>query len=328
MKTTLSPFLIGSFVLGGLLLVVVGLLSFRSLHLFSRPARFVAYFNESVKGLDVGSPVKFRGVRVGRVAAIQVLYDSKTRTSQVAATADLDRNSISDRSGKRIQITNRATLEQLIDEGLRAKIDLVGITGLQFVELDFFDPQALPAPRQDETNKYPVVPTVRSGMSELVANFSRIANNLNKVDFAGLSRELESLLATVNRQVSNVDLKEMVAKVTAAATSIESLAGSDEARTAFASLNKTATDVQGLVTRLDGKVEPVHAELLRTLHSFSDAADGIHKLFGPQSALGEETVRTLQQVMEAAGALQRLADFLERNPSAWITGRKHPDNEP
>lgn len=87
MKTKLSPFLIGSFVLGGLILVVVALLSFRSLHLFSKPGRFVAYFNESVKGLDVGSPVKLRGVRVGRVANIQVHYDSKTKKSQVAVIA-------------------------------------------------------------------------------------------------------------------------------------------------------------------------------------------------------------------------------------------------
>ena len=81
MKAKLGPFAVGSFVLGGLVLVVVALLSFRSLHLFSKPGRFVAYFNESVQGLDVGSPVKLRGVRVGRVAAIRVDYDAASRRS-------------------------------------------------------------------------------------------------------------------------------------------------------------------------------------------------------------------------------------------------------
>ena len=328
MKTKLSPFLIGSFVLGGLLLVVVALLSFRSLHLFSKPARFVAYFNESVQGLDVGSPVKLRGVRVGRVATIQVHYDSTTQKSQVAVVAELDQSAVTDHAGQIIQLTDRATLQRLIDEGLRAKIDLVGITGLQYVELDFFDPQEFPAPHRDDKSKYPVVPTLRSGMSELVANLSKIANNLNKVDFAGLSRELQTLLATVNRQVSDVDLKQMVAKVTAAAASIEAFAGSTEAKAAFANLNKAAADVQGFVARLDAQVEPVQAELVRTLHSFYDAAESIHKLLGPQSGLGEEAVRTLQQVTETAESLQRLADFLERNPNALITGKKRPDKEP
>jgi paraquat-inducible protein B len=322
MKTRLNPALAGMFVLGTAGLMVVALLSFRSSHLFFKPRRFVAYFNESVQGLDTGGAVKLRGVRVGRVVAIRVQYDSKARESQVAVVGELDQNVITDRAGQSIKITDRATLQRLIEDGLRAKIDLVGITGLQFVELEFLDPRQFPAPPMEIEAEYPVVPTVRSGMSELIANLSKIASDLNKVDFAELSRELKSLLASANRQVGDLDLKHMVAKVTAAAESIEVLAGSTEAKAAFANLNKTATDVQGLVATLDTQVEPVRTELLRTLHSFHDAAESVHKLLGPRSALGEEAVRTLQQVRETAESLQQLAEFLERNPNALITGKR------
>jgi paraquat-inducible protein B len=82
------------------------------------------------------------------------------------------------------------------------------------------------------------------------------------------------------------------------------------------------------VAKLDAQVQPVQAELVGTLRSFHDAADSIHKLLGPQSGFGEEAVRTLQQVTETAESLQRLADFLERNPSALITGKKRPDKDP
>jgi paraquat-inducible protein B len=260
--------------------------------------------------------------------AIRVHYDAKTRQSQVAVVGELEQNVISDRAGQMIKITDRATLQRLIEEGLRAKIDLVGITGLQFVELDFLDPQQFPAPRPETEAEYPVVPTVPSGMSELIANLSKIVNNLGKVDFAELSHELKSLLATANQEVGDLDLKKMVAKVTAAAESIEALAGSAEAKAAVANLNKTATDVQGLVAKLDTQVEPVRAELVRTLHSFHDAAESVRNLLGPQSGLGEEAVRTLQQVTETAESLQQLADFLERNPNALITGKKRPSKEP
>jgi paraquat-inducible protein B len=327
-KTKLSPAVVGSFVLGALVLIVAALLSFRSSHLFSKPGRFVAYFNESVQGLDVGGAVKLRGVRAGRVVAIRVHYDSKARQSQVAVVGELEQNVISDRAGQMIRITDRATLQRLIEEGLRAKIDLVGITGLQFVELDFLDPQQFPAPRPESGAEYPVVPTVPSGMSELIANLSKIVNNLKQIDFAELSHELKSLLATANQEVGDLDLKKMVAKVTAAAESIEALAGSAEAKAAFANLNKTATDVQGLVAKLDTQVEPVRAELVRTLHSFHDAAESVRKLLGPQSGLGQEALRTLQQVTETAESLQQLADFLERNPNALITGKKRPSKEP
>jgi len=84
MKTKLNPALVGMFVLGAFGLIVLALLSFRSAHFFSKPGRFVAYFSESVQGLDVGSAVKLRGVRVGRVVAIRVRYDAHTWPAPVA----------------------------------------------------------------------------------------------------------------------------------------------------------------------------------------------------------------------------------------------------
>ncbi len=328
MKTKLNPALIGMFVFGALALIVVALLSSRSVHFFSKPGRFVAYFNESAQGLDVGGAVKLRGVRIGRVLTIRVHYDSKARRSQVVVVAELDNNDITDMAGQTIKISDRATLQGLIDEGLRARINLAGITGQQFVELDFLDPQQFPAPRLESAAEYPVVPTVPSEMSDLIGNLSKIVSDLNKVDFAGISRELKSLLGTANQKVGELDLKKMVTQVTTAAESIAALAGSAEAKAAFANLNKTATDVQGLVAKLDTQVDPVCTELVRTLHSFHDAAESVHKLLGPQSGLGEEAVRTLQQLTETAESLQRLADFLERNPNALITGKKRPGKEP
>ena len=328
MKTKLSPILVGLFALGALALVVVGLLSFQSIHLFSKPGRFVAYFRESVQGLDVGSAVKLRGVRVGRVVAVRVRYNAKIRPAPVAVVGELDNNAITDEAGQTIQLTDRATFQRLIAEGLRAKIDLAGITGLQFVELDFLDPREFPAPPATRDSEYPVVPTVASEITALMANLSQIVSDLKLADFAGVSRELKLLLITTNHKVGELDLQKMVTQVTAAADSIATFAGSAEAKMAFANINKTAADVQGLVTRLDTQVEPVRTELVRTLHAFHDAAASIQKFLGPQSGLGEEAGRTLQQLTATARSLQELADFLERNPNALITGKKRPGKEP
>jgi len=327
-KTKLNPTLAGMFVLCAFGLLAAALLSFRSCHLLSKPARFTAHFDESVQGLDVGGPVKLRGVRVGRVQAIRLMYDPKARQSQVVVVGELDENVMRDHAGQPVKLTDRATLERLIQAGLRAKIDLAGITGLQFVELDFLDPQQFPAPPTEKDADYPEIPTVTSDMSELVANVSKVMRKLNEVDYAGLSRELQTLLATANQQLADLGLKAMVAKVTAAAQSIEALAGSAEAKAAFAHLNETATDVQGLVAKLDAQVEPVRTEMVRTLRSFHDAAESVRELLGPQSGLGEEAVRALRQVTETAEALQQLAEYLERNPNALITGRSPPTKHP
>jgi paraquat-inducible protein B len=87
-------------------------------------------------------------------------------------------------------------------------------------------------------------------------------------------------------------------------------------------------NVQGLVAKLDTQVEPVSAELVRSLHSFHYAAQSVQKLVGPQSGLGDEAIKTLRQLTQTAESLQELADFLERNPNALITGKKLPDKKP
>jgi paraquat-inducible protein B len=67
---------------------------------------------------------------------------------------------------------------------------------------------------------------------------------------------------------------------------------------------------------------------VRSLHSFHDAAQSVQSLLGPQSGLGDEAVQTLRQLTQTAESLQVLADFLERNPNALLTGKKPPNHQP
>jgi paraquat-inducible protein B len=328
MKPKLSPFLVGSFVLGGLVLLVVALLALRSFHPFAPPGRFLAYFKESVQGLDVGSAVKLRGVRVGRIVAIRVQYAGAGRPAEVEITAELDRHVLEDRAGQPIALSDPKTLQRLVDEGLRAKIDLVGITGLQFLQLDFFDPKVFPAPPVPHDSPHPVVPAVRSSLSTLIGNVSRIANQLESVDFAALSHELQSLLATSRRQLDGLDLPGLVTRLTAAAASVEAFAGSPDARVAFTHLNRTTQELQALTAHLDRQVQPAADEWRRTLLSFKAATESVRKAVDSPGGLGEEAGTALRQVTDAAGALQRLTEYLERNPSALVTGRRRSGPDP
>ena len=68
---------IGLFVVGAIVLLVVALVVFGGGKIFKETNRFVAFFEGSVKGLSVGAPVMFRGVRIGKVDDFQVYYDGK-----------------------------------------------------------------------------------------------------------------------------------------------------------------------------------------------------------------------------------------------------------
>jgi paraquat-inducible protein B len=328
MKTGLHPGLVGAFVLGALLLGVLALLTFGSTHIFARPGRFRTYFDESVQGLDLGGAVKFRGVRVGRVMGIGLRCNSQTGESMVAVTCELNRNLMTDERGAEIRVTDPATLEHLIRKGPRAWLGLVGITGLHYVELDFGAPQKSSTQQWNGTEPYPVVPTVPSDMSELLANASGVVRRLNQVDFYGISQELRSLIMNANQKTAELDLGLLATKLTAAAGSIEDLASSCETKAAVTNLNRAMLDTQALLTNLNARVQPTSAEFVQTLHIFNGTANRIQAALAGQGGLGAEAISTLQHLAEMSESIQELAEFLERNPNALLTGKRRPARDP
>ena len=71
---------IGIFVVGALVLLMIAIVVFGSGELFKRTNKFILYFDGSVKGLSIGAPVTFRGVNIGTVKDISLIYDSKAGT--------------------------------------------------------------------------------------------------------------------------------------------------------------------------------------------------------------------------------------------------------
>jgi paraquat-inducible protein B len=109
---------------------------------------------------------------------------------------------------------------------------------------------------------------------------------------------------------------------------VDALATSPAIPKAFDELASAAAALKAMSQRLDGQVEPTAAELAATLAqarttlaSFNEAAVAARQFVQSQSGLGEEAARALTQLGEAAAAVERLADYLERNPSAVISGR-------
>jgi paraquat-inducible protein B len=329
-KTKISPAVVGLFVLGAMLLVLVALLSFGGVNFFSKPQRFVVYFDESIHGLDLGSPVKLRGVRVGRVVDLNVRYDAASNKSVVAVVCEFSRNMIIDDKGQAIDVSDRSALQALVDHGLRAQLGVVGLaTGLLFVELDFYDPHLYPAGAQAADAKRIVMPAVPSAISEYQASLTEILSDLKRVDFAGLSRNLNAMLVTANQKLQAVDTARLSERWAKAAEAVETLATDPEIKKTFGNLNAASNDLRALIARLDTQVQPTSDKLVQTLEearkslaAFNDAAASAQRFIAAQSGVGEEADKTLEQLREAAAAVQRLADFLERNPNAIITGRK------
>ena len=331
MKTRFNPALVGMFVLGAALLLLLAFVSFGGSNIFTKPTRFVVYFDESVSGLDPGAAVKVTGVRIGRVAAINVLYDSTTRAAQVQTICEVDRNVLIDRDGNTVELTNPVVMQGLIDRGMRAKLNLQGITGLMFVELSFEDPREYPAPKDVRADPYPVVPAILSPISEVQSSLVEIVADLKRANIAGLSKDLRTLVGTANKKLGDLDVKALGERVAGAALAVEKFVSSPDAQQSFANLNAAVADLRALVTKIDGQVGPVSDDLKRTLadtqaalKSIDVAAVTTRRFVQSQGSLGEDVTRTLQEIAQAADAIQRLAELLERNPNALLVGRQPP----
>ncbi len=331
MKTKVSPAIVGMFVIGAFALLIIALLTFGGVNFFAKPQRFVVYFDESVHGLNLGSSVQLRGVPVGRVVDLNVHYDSGTHNSVVAVVCEFSKNKVTDAKGQAINVADRAELQLLVDNGLRARLDVQGLaTGLLFVELEFLDPKAYPADNRVTELKYVMVPYVPSAISEFQTNLTEILNDIKKVDFAGIGREVKLLLGDAHKQLDGLDLKALAVQWQKAGASVEALAGSPETKQTITNLNATLTDLRTVLAKLDKQVDSNGNELKATLvetkatlASFNAAAETARRFVAAQGSLGSDTGRTLAQLADAAEAVQRLAEFLERNPQALISG-KHP----
>lgn len=337
MRTRVSPTLVGIFVLGAIVIAIIGIMSFGGINFFSKPQRFIVYFDETTHGLDLGSPVKLRGVRVGRVVNMNVVYDETTNESVVAVVCEFSRNIIRDGYGALFNVSDRKRLQSMVDHGLHAMLGVQGLaTGLLYVELDFHAPSeftgsAAPLLVKSAGNDYLVVPAMPSAISALQANITELLADVKRMNLPELSREIQGLVKDTRRQVNNLDLAGLNNELIRAGKSVSALAESAEVRQMFTDMSSAITEFRRTLARLDRTLDPLGGRLDNTLadaqsalNKLAAAADSARRFVDAQDGLGEEATRALRQISDAAVSLQRLLDYLERNPSAILSGRRQP----
>lgn len=336
MKTKVSPTVVGLFVLGALLLGMVALFSFGGVSFFSKPERFIVYFDESIHGLDEGSPVKFRGVRIGRVVSLKVRAippatgDSGEPSSVVAVVCELSRDVVSNGLDEPIDVSERDELQRLIDAGLRAQLGVIGYaTGLLYVELDFYDPAAYPSRgRENVESAYLEMPAVPSKSAEFLRNLDEILNNIKGVDFPGLAAETRGLLSDLRTQVKAADLASVSREWTAAGQAVSTLASSPEIKAVLANAASASARLDRVLAELEKASGPSAEQFQLAIQDaraamtqLTETTTVMKRFINAQQNLGDDASKAFSRLGEAADAVARLADFLERNPNALLSGR-------
>jgi len=325
-----NPALIGAFVMGAIALAVVGLIIFGGGKFFTQKQIFVAYFDESVKGLSVGSPVTFNGVKIGAVTDIKVVVDRDETKIWTPVFFEVEADRFQDRAGHRIKFEHGAqNVKHLIDRGMRAQLEMQSfVTGQLGVSLDLHP--GTPIRLTGRRPELPEVPTVPSSAE-------KIARTLENLPIDEIVASLKNALAGVDRLVNAPEVKSAIGSLNAAAGQLSQLARTlntdmkplvadvtrtlDTTRDALKDAQKLVRNVDGQVTPLSESVQKTLGTARTTLDQAQDALGGVNGLVADGSPLQHELQATLKELSSASRSIRVLSDYLERHPDSLVFGK-------
>src|SRR5450432_1380533 len=315
MATPSNHWKLGLFVVTG---VVVGLgtvvlLGARGLH--KETVAYESFIDESVQGLEVGSPVKFRGVTIGNVSQIGVAPDVRhVRLTSELAVQDLVLMGLGTGTGKSLSVH--------IPPDLRIQLASAGLTGVKFLQLDFFNQKNNPAPALPFPTPQNYIPAAVSTMKNLEDAVVQAVDRFPEMTDASLQ-----VLAKLDALLDQVGAQKLPERGAAALSQADAtLAG---IKKTFADINagKVSERAQQTLAQLDNTIAHMNTILTRVegdkgvIKSAERASDAVGDVATNARGFSDELGTTLRDVQLAAESLQKLTDALERDSDMLLKGR-------
>jgi paraquat-inducible protein B len=226
---------IGAFVVGAIILLIGGLIAFGSGMFFKKSDKYILYFNRSIKGLSEGSPVVFKGVKLGHVSDITLVYDPQGQEELIAVTIDVSLSLVHGVPEK----IGYPDYERFIKNGLRAKLDIQSfVTGQLMVAFSFY-PDTSPK-LHNLHSPYPEVPTLPTPPGILAA--------MDEVPIKEIFENLNQILSVINKTISSQGFSELdrtIRELTATARAVRFLVEYLEAHPEAFLKGKQASKLKG-----------------------------------------------------------------------------------
>ncbi|WP_188152298.1 intermembrane transport protein PqiB [Teredinibacter waterburyi] len=245
-------------------------------------------FSGSVRGLTVGAPVEFQGIKIGEVVDV-ILDNVENRSGNLHVYISMEPQRLEpDDSPTREEVDAR--LQTMVDEGLRAQMKTGSLlTGSKFIDL-FFAKDAEEASLLVAEN-YSEIPTVNDTMDDLGRTATDMLANISKIPFDKIGIELAGTLENLNKLLATLEKQ------------------------------NTAEKIDGAI----GNLEKTLASANTALEQMAGAMGSIDQALAPDSAMRYEITEMAKSVNEAASSLELFLDELNRNPNALLYGSEKDD---
>jgi paraquat-inducible protein B len=328
MSKKANPKVIGAFVVGAIGLVVAAVLIFGSGRFFTRILKYVVIFESSTKGLNVGAPVRLKGVKVGSVSDITALVDTRTGEILIKVVIEIETGVVEKVGGETrlARLSAQEAIQFLIEErGMRAQLSPQSLlTGLLFVDLTF-NPDT-PIKLAGTNERYPEIPSIPSKLDELL-------KTIEDLPVDEIVQEALNTLKSIRNIVNSLETEETISTLNQTFKDIQHLVKNVDAQVAplASSLEETLSSVQKIVRNADGKIEPLVDNIEGTAQAARDALvqiqetlANIESMTGEDSPIQYELSTAFKELSAAARAVRTLVNYLERQPDALLRGKAKP----
>lgn len=306
---------LGAFVIASVCILAGGLFLLGGRQWFQPTFMFETYFDQSVAGLDVGAPVRFRGVPLGRVAAIL----TSAATYEQSVPLDKRREYIVVRVEVNISAREAEQMKRdagsLAAKGLRAQTQLAGITGQQYLALDFLDPKKYRPLAFDWTPKYLYLPSAPSSAGEIIAKAQSFLASLNEADIKTLGQSLNTLVTDLDTKLGEIPVTDLASHLQIALASANRTMSRVDQVLDDPSLRQTVGNVAVITNHVRRMADQGQWDTL--VKDLDDATERMDALVGDNQY---DVRATVEDLRTTAGNLRALSENFKRYPAGVLVG--------
>lgn len=331
---------IGLFALGGIALLVAAVAVLFGTRLFANTERAVLHFRGSVYGLQVGSPVVFRGVRLGGVRSVGVVFEGGG--FEVPVVVEIDRDAIRTLSGASAAADPALTLPALVGAGLSGQLATHSLlTGQLYIDLDLRPPGQPAVRHASGLLQIPTTPT----------RFQSLQDQLDRVDLNRMTDDLSATLTAARNLIGGAEMKQTLSSLAQATASLARLTATldrragplaDSAQGTLAQAGQAAQRVGSAADRIGNSVDQAAERVVRAAdraeqllspasplvlsvqtaaEELARSASALRALALDESAPMQSVQRAMADVARAARAVRELADTIEQQPQSLLQGK-------
>ena len=318
MTQNANYFKLGVFVIGACVLLAVFLILFGAGNLLKKELLAETCFNESVQGLNIGSEVKFKGIKIGTVKTISSAAQTYHVTSDyVLVLIALEEDISLGQTGSSAKVR----MEKAIQAGLTVRLAYKGLTGAAYLETDYSTKALQNVLDINWTPKTLYLPSRKSNMKQYGDSLNQILENLAAINLKGMTLDIESLLKTLDQKVSDVDVKGISSLVASLLIELKQTNEKVSAAIGSARLKQLIADAQVSFKEIRTIVETSKTPLNQAINDFQKAADSTKNMTsGLETRLAPRIDSLAQSLDRLMKSLSSTSDLLEN--MVWLNSDK------